>query len=232
MDGGYHAIKKRFVDKSRQTRKHSLSTRSNKKDYSLAAGENTQGLATGFTPTTTSNRKSGHLKRTKRTKRRKRDSSSSPYRSFYNDEEDDGRDEFFRLHAEDPPSAFNSYFLVVMLVLLSLNFLVALAMLLPLKKLQPKNPHIPALLWLGTILASVSFRTETSIHTRSGLGWALLETFLIWVTLPWRMKMASFYSLTFAILFVTFSAYRERHVQNLSNQVWNIWNKLSTFLVK
>lgn len=75
----------------------------------------------------------------------------------------------------------NMLYIGLMTVLLILTGIVITLMLLPIPNV-PKNAHIPVIVWSVLIVFSVSVDVESSVHPRLGLGWVILETFLIWVS--------------------------------------------------
>jgi hypothetical protein len=116
------------------------------------------------------------------------------------------------------PMIKNKLYLTIMMVLLILTTIVVTFMLLPLPNI-PKNAHIPVLLWSTTILFSVSFDVESSVHPRIGLGWTILETFLIWITLPMRIRAAFFYTATLASIYLIVTSCRVNNHFHLGRQV-------------
>jgi hypothetical protein len=112
-----------------------------------------------------------------------------------------GRGTSARLFAVGLDNEFNhrteqgdTVYMVTSFALLGLTSVVTLFMLICPGSCRG-NAHLPVLLWSANILMSIVLRSEdSSLPLRLGLGWLLLETFLIWVTLPIRFRIALFYS--------------------------------------
>lgn len=81
---------------------------------------------------------------------------------------------------EDEILAKNMSYIVCMMVFLIFTGIIIMLMLTVPK--VPQNAHVPVLLWSLMILFSVAVDVESSVHPRLGLGWVILETFLIWVS--------------------------------------------------
>lgn len=128
-----------------------------------------------------------------------------------------GASEFADEHHE-PPEPGNLYFVVCLFCLLIACVFTVTFMLLPFRSC-PKNHHIPVIIWSATILCSVACNVESSVHPRLALGWILLETFLIWITIPLRMRTALFYTTTVALIYVIVMSVRERARPYLGRQV-------------
>jgi len=135
-------------------------------------------------------------------------SKSSKQTSRYGESSEDSKD----------PMSRNKLYLTIMMVLLILTTIVVTFMLLPLPKI-PKNAHIPVILWSTLILFSVSLDVESSVHPRVGLGWTFLETFLIWITLPMRIRSALFYTVTLAAIYLIVTSCRVNNHFHLGRQV-------------
>lgn len=131
-------------------------------------------------------------------------------------------DSEFYSHSE--LSSGNLYFVCALFCLLIACVFVVSFMLLPFKRC-PRNHHVPVIIWSATILCSVCCDIESSVHPRLAFGWILLETFLIWITLPLRMRTALFYTMTLAALYVVVTSLRERNRPYLGRQVrrGNMW---------
>lgn len=118
----------------------------------------------------------------------------------------------------DPPEPGNVYFVIFLLCLLIACAFTVTFMLLPFRSC-PRNHHVPVLIWSLTILCSVACNVESSVHPRLALGWILLETFLIWITLPLKLRTALFYTTTLAVVYIVVMGVRERARPWLGRQV-------------
>jgi len=119
---------------------------------------------------------------------RKRRASSDTDAEFYD-------------HDEFPPDPQTTrteegdmIYMVVSFVLLGATLLLTLLILI-LPGFSKGNPHLPILIWTTHILVAIGLRSdEAALPLRLGLGWVLLEVFLIWVTVPLRFKAALAYN--------------------------------------
>ena len=109
-------------------------------------------------------------------------------------------------------------FIVCTYIILTMTAIIIVFMLLPLRFCH-RNPHIPVLLWSVSILLPIALRSDQSMPLRVGLGWVLVETFLIWVTLPLRLRLASFYSITLAVAHTALVLKRGYQQPHMARQV-------------
>ncbi|OXA58650.1 Adenylate cyclase type 3 [Folsomia candida] len=114
--------------------------------------------------------------------------------------------------------AKNMVYIVCMMVLLIFAGIIILLMLLPIPRV-PQNAHIPVLIWSLLILLSVAVDMESSVSPRLGIGWAILETFLIWVTLPMRIRAAFFYTASLGTAYLLVTSCRPNNHFQLGKQI-------------
>lgn len=101
-------------------------------------------------------------------------------------------------------------YMAVSFVLLGATLLLTLLILI-LPGFSKGSPHLPILVWMTHILVSVGLRSdEAALPLRLGLGWVLLEIFLIWVTVPLRFRAALAYNALITILHTAVVFWRGR----------------------
>jgi hypothetical protein len=55
---------------------------------------------------------------------------------------------------------------------------------------SPLCPTLAVITWTSVIMIPIMIRAEESLPMRLGLGWIVLESFLIWITLPCQFHVA------------------------------------------
>lgn len=71
------------------------------------------------------------------------------------------------------------------------------------------------------ILVPISVRSD-NLPLRVGLGWVLLESFLVWVTLPVRFPVAFLYSFCIGTCHTLVVAWKGKKQPLFMNQVYEI----------
>jgi hypothetical protein len=115
--------------------------------------------------------------------------------------------------------AQSSLFVAVVMGVSGLGVLVVV-LLLQNKKLVNSSltPPIAVFVWTAMILVPISVRSD-NLPLRVGLGWILLECFLVFVTLPVGFPVAFLYSLVIGVLHTAIVGWKGKKQLLFSNQL-------------